>query len=242
MKKIASLFCLAALTACNITTHNSFGTDTSEDFGSETLRVTEFSQVRIGVPAAVTYTTGNSSVSVTAPDNVMPWIEVTQQGEELSARWKKGAPNFKGNCSITISISSQMLNSVEIGGACSFTAGVIKAEYFSLEVSGASRFESGTITAGRVSAEVSGASRITLAGVSASKCELEVSGASKANLSDINTLVLDVEASGASSAVLAGQCDKATYEASGASSINAKELSAAKSVSKDASGASSIKI
>lgn len=241
MKKIAALLCLAALTACKITTGNPFGTETSEDFGTETLRVTDYSQVRVDVPAAVTYTTGTPSVTVSAPDNVMPWIVVTQDGDEVIAKWKKDAPNFKGNFSITISMSSQTLSYVEISGACSFTADDLTAENFGVEVSGASKFEAGTVTAGKVSAEASGASKITLAGVSASKCVVDVSGASKASLSAIDAQVLDVEVSGASSATLTGKCDKASLEASGASSINAKELSAG-SVSKDASGASSIKL
>lgn len=234
------MFCLAALTACNINVGNSIGSDVSEDYGSETLSVTEFSQVQVGLPAAVTYSTGSATVTVSAPDNVMPWIDVTQDGDVLIAKWKKDAPNFKVNCSITISMSSQTLNYVDIGGACSFTADDLKAENFGVEVSGASKFEGGTVTAGKVSCEASGASKITLEGVSATKCVVEVSGASRASLSAIDTQVLNVEVSGASSASLSGKCGNASLEASGASSINAKELSAS-SVSKDTSGASSIK-
>ena len=90
--------------------------------------------------------------------------------------------------------------------------------------------------------KASGASKIKMGSFKLDHLEIDLSGASslKGSLNIVN--LLEVEASGASTIKLKGKVKNANFDVSGASTINAKNLTINEQLSIDVSGASSCEI
>lgn len=192
----------------------------SDNIITKNITVSDFHAVRVSGAMNVAYTRDSvAGVSVSAPENVMPWIVVECSDGTLEVHMKHGHPNFYGRMNVEVAASSSMLSYAGISGASSFTASDIAAGSFELNVSGASK--------------------TNISGLSASEMTIEVSGASGANVSGIAGDRLNTRVSGASEAMLAGKCGHADLSASGASEIDASAL-AADSIRKSATGASKV--
>ena len=220
MYYMVSKLILAALVPAMASCAYVGGTAVSENTVEKNVAVSDFHALSVGGAMKVTYSSDSiSGVSVSAPENVMPWIVVESNDGKLEVYMKSGHPNFFGHMRVEVTAKSQVLTYAGVSGASSFTAGNITAESFGLSVSGASKAE--------------------ITGMHAQDMKIEVSGASKANVSGIAGGRLDADVSGASKAILSGKCGQADLSASGASKVDASGL-AAESISRSATGASEV--
>ena len=155
------------------------------------------------------------SISVTADDNVMNHVRVSQAGQTLKIGLGRVGPI--GLVTLRASVTMPQLSGLTVSGASRGTvSGFNSTEDLDIGVSGASRV-SGDITAGNVRFGVSGASSIQLEG-SANEMDATASGASHLNLDDFVVNNVDVNLSGASSGTvnLDGRLDA---DLSGASNL-----------------------
>lgn len=139
------------------------------------------------------------SINVTADDNVIEHVQVSQEGQTLRIRLARVLSLRL--VTLRVSVSMPQLHSLAVSGASRGTiAGFSSAEDLDVTVSGASRV-TGDITAGDVEFNVSGASTIQLEG-SADDMIAIVSGASRFSLDDFTVNDADVNISGASTGVI----------------------------------------
>jgi len=148
------------------------------------------------------------------------------------------------------------INSIDLSGAAKATfAGNFKTEDLDIDISGAAALYDLSISGQSLDADLSGASNADITGSFPKKVDIDMSGAAKMKLNvDSETLKGDVSGAGkficsgnfkechicctgASTAELSGKTAKAEYECSGASTIDAQELSA-KTVEVELTGAS----
>jgi hypothetical protein len=139
------------------------------------------------------------SINVTADDNVIDHVQVSQDGQTLKIR-VGGVPSFR-RVTLKASVTMPQLDGLTVSGASSGTVSDFNsAEAVSIAVSGASRV-TGDITAGDIGFDVSGASTIELEG-SADNMVAVVSGASRFSLDDFTVNNANVNISGASTGTI----------------------------------------
>jgi hypothetical protein len=139
------------------------------------------------------------SINVTADDNVIDHVQISQDGQTLKIR-VGGVPSFR-RVTLKASVTMPQLGGLTVSGASSGTVSDFSStEAVSIAVSGASRV-TGDITAGDIGFDVSGASTIELEG-SADNMVAVVSGASRFSLDDFTVNNANVNISGASTGTI----------------------------------------
>ena len=169
----------------------------SGNLENEEYAFTDFTEVEIGSAFEFEIKqSGSYSINVTADDNVIDYVQVSQVGQTLTIRLRRVV--FLGPVTLRASVTMPQLNSLTASGASRGTvSGFSSNEDLDIEVSGASKL-TGDITAGDVEFDISGASTIQLEG-SADDMVADVSGASSFKLDDFIVNNADIDFSGASS-------------------------------------------
>jgi hypothetical protein len=172
----------------------------SGNLETEEYAFTNFTKVEIS--SAFEFEIEQSSsynISVTADDNVIDYVQVSQVGQTLKIRL--GRVTWLGPVTLRASVIMPHLHGLTVSGASRGTVSDFSStEDLDITVSGASRV-TGDITAGNVEFDISGASTIQLEG-SANDIDADVSGASRFNLDDFTVNNADVNFSGASSGTI----------------------------------------
>jgi hypothetical protein len=184
----------------------------SGNLETEEYAFTNFTKVEIGPAFEFEIKQSSSySINVTADDNVMDYVQVSQVGQTLKIELRTGlrigsvtlriGPGIfplPGSVTLRASVTMPQLQGLTASGASLGTvSNFTSTEDLDITVSGASRV-TGDITAGNVEFGISGASSIQLEG-SADDIDANVSGASHFNLDDFIVNNVDVNFSGASS-------------------------------------------
>jgi hypothetical protein len=139
------------------------------------------------------------SINVTADDNVMDYVQVSQDGQTLRIRLAT-VPSLR-LVTLRMAMTVPQLHDLTVSGASRGTVSDFSStEGLNITVSGASRL-TGDITASNVEFNISGASTIQLEG-SADDMTAIVSGASTFNLEDFAVNNADVNISGASTGTI----------------------------------------
>jgi len=169
----------------------------SGNLETEEYAFTNFTKVEIS--SAFEFEIQQSSsynISVTADDNVMEYVQVSQVGQTLKIGL--GTVTWLGPVTLRASVTMPQLSGLTVSGASHGTVSDFSStEDLDITVSGASRV-TGDIIAGNVEFDISGASTIQLEG-SANDMVASVSGVSSFNLDDFTVNNADVNFSGASS-------------------------------------------
>jgi hypothetical protein len=139
------------------------------------------------------------SINVTADDNVIDRVQVSQDGQTLKIGL--GRVSLLWPLTLKASVTMPQLGDLAISGASRGTVSdFTSTEDVDITVSGASKV-TGNITAGNVEFDISGASSIQLEGF-ANDMVASVSGASRLNLDTFIVNNADVNFSGASSGTI----------------------------------------
>jgi hypothetical protein len=169
----------------------------SGNLETEEYAFTDFTEVEISSAFEFEIDQSSSySINVTADDNVMDYVQVSQDGQTL----KIGLRRFIsiGPVTLRASVTLPQLHGLTVSGASRGTISDFSStEDLEIKVSGASRV-TGDVAAGDVEFGISGASTIQLEG-SANDIDANVSGASHFNLDAFTVNNADVNFSGASS-------------------------------------------
>ena len=143
---------------------------------------------------------GSYSINVTADDNVIDRVQISQDGQTLKIR-VGGVPTSFRSVTLKALVTMPQLGGLTVSGA---SRGIVSnfncTEAVSIAVSGASRV-TGDITAGDIEFDVSGASTVQLEG-SADDMVAIISGASRFSLGDFTVNNADVNISGASTGTI----------------------------------------
>jgi phage shock protein PspC (stress-responsive transcriptional regulator) len=163
--------------------------------GVKTFTVSDFKQLAIGGVFKVKIVKGNAAkVTAKGRDIDLDKIKVSQKGDKVSVRLKKGT--YRNLKNIVLEISTPSLENLNVSGACKLTAKGFSEQQMYLGVSGASKIELKDGNADNFTLEVSGASKIVAYDFAVKNAQIELSGASKAYVQVQNKL--SVDASGAS--------------------------------------------
>ena len=174
--------------------------------GSGNLETEEYAFAnftRVEISSAFEFEIKQSSsygINITADDNVIDYVQVSQDGQILKIR-VGGVPTSFRSVTLKALVTMPQLGGLTVSGA---SRGIVSnfncTEAVSIAVSGASRV-TGDITAGDIEFDVSGASTVQLEG-SADDMVAIISGASRFNLGDFAVNNANVNVSGASTGTI----------------------------------------
>jgi hypothetical protein len=176
------------------------------------------------------------SISIETDENLLPYIEVRNDGDQLIISPKEGY-NPDPSQAIKVYVSSPVFKGLEASGACKIVSEnmITSGDAVNIHLSGAS--DAGLeLKSPKVSVELNGASTMTLKGET-KDLSAGASGASHIKGFDLLAENADVDVSGASNAEVFASV-KLNAKASGASDVRYKGNAA---VTRDESGASSVK-
>jgi len=173
----------------------------SGNLETEEYAFTNFTKVEISTAFEFEIEYSDSySINVTADDNVIDRVRISQDGQTLKIR-VGGAPTSFRSVTLKALVTMPQLGGLAVSGACSGTVSNFNStEAVSIAVSGASRV-TGDITAADIGFDVSGASTVQLEG-SADDMVATVSGACTFNLDDFTVNNANVKISGASTGTI----------------------------------------
>ena len=173
----------------------------SGNLETEEYAFANFTRVEISSAFEFEIKQSNSySINVTADDNVIDRVQISQDGQTLKIR-VGGVPTSFRSVTLKALVTMPQLRGLTVSGA---SRGIVSnfncTEAVSIAVSGASRV-TGDITAGDIEFDVSGASTVQLEG-SADDMVAIISGASRFSLGDFTVNNADVNISGASTGTI----------------------------------------
>lgn len=177
-------------------------------------KVTEFSDVKADGAFEIEWHSGAPSLSITADDNLLKYLENRVDGTTLRLHT---AEQLRPTRRIKVLVTSPTLTGLSFAGAVRFNATQLSGAKFYLETAGACKITLGG-NVDELLAEMSGASKLMANGLHTKNADISTSGASKAET--YATEVLRVSISGAGKVTYYGHPKKVERHVSGAGSIN----------------------
>jgi hypothetical protein len=179
---------------------------------------------------------GQHTVKIEGDENLLPYIEVIQEGDKIIVRTRQGF-NLEPTGDMKVYVSAPIYNNIDVSGACDIIgqSKITNPEDLSMHVSGAGDIKM-EVDAPRLKAEVSGSGSINLKGQT-KEVELELTGAGHAHCYDLLSENTSVNISGAGSAEVFASV-KLDATVSGAGDVSYKGN--ASNVSQHVSGAGSV--
>lgn len=178
--------------------------EASDTIVAKDTTVGDFNSFSCFLACDVVYTSGDCSVSLSAPDNIIDYINIENKNGQLVVS-KDNKISFNKPQKVTLRISCPELESLNVAGAVEFSA------------------PSG-ISAPQFSADVNGAGDLEINGLKTGKATIKVNGAADIQIDGLDCSLLNMEVNGAGDIVLNGRAGKAEAVINGAGDINATGL------------------
>jgi len=157
----------------------------------------DFSAVHISAGIHATVEVGHdSSVRIDADDEVMPFVEVRVEGNELYVGFKRHT-SFHGEHNVKATIQTPHLTAVSGSGGSDVRATFSRGSDAAVEASGGSHMHVRGVDAPRLHLSGSGGSVLDVSG-SADSLDLQLSGGSQLHGRDLSVKDVSVQASGGS--------------------------------------------
>ncbi|HEY4111708.1 head GIN domain-containing protein [Puia sp.] len=204
---------------------------------TEDRQVNDFKNVEVGGAAKVLVSQGDHpSVKIEGDENLLPYMEVSQEGDRIFIREKKGY-HLLPTHDMRVYVTAPVYNSIQASGACDIIGQtkISNPESLDLHVSGAGDIKM-EIDAPKLSAEVTGSGSIYLKGQT-KDVSLDLTGAGHAHCYELLAENTKVEISGAGSAEVYASV-KLDAQVSGAGDVKYKGN--ASDVNQHVSGAGSV--
>lgn len=185
----------------------------SENYITQRVKVEAFDGISTSTAIDVVYTQADQTdIEIYAPDNLMPFVKLVNDGGMLKVFFESDEPgngiNIRGKHNTKVNISAPAIHTLHTSS------------------SGDIVLVNGLKTNGLVSVESSSAGEIEGSGILCDELVIEASSAGDIELKNVACNTLQVEASSAGDVSLSGTCRMAKLEASSAGEIDADDLKA----------------
>jgi hypothetical protein len=205
---------------------------------TEERNVDNFKSLDISLAAKVYVSQGDQhSVKIEADDNLLPYINVSQEGDQVIVKGRKGF-NLISTHDIKVYVTAPVFSKIESSGACDIIGQtkIVNPEELELSSSGVGDIKM-EVDAPQLTAQISGTGSIDLKGQT-KDLSIEMSGVGHAHCYDLlaeNTTVtisgvgsaevyasvkLEAEVSGAGNVSYKGNATNVSQHVSGAGSVN----------------------
>lgn len=240
MKKIiASLLAVTVLSLCSAAARSGRITPSSKII-TKTVSVGNFNEIDASM-VNVVYNVGRATgkVSVSAPDNVMPYVTVVTDGDELECKIRSGV-QFKGKPNVTVTVtapavrsfSAELSSAIKVNGAVSVSTLGVDAE-----TSASIRFQNDVNVTGKAEIDAETSASVVFGNLKADRAEIDSETSASVKVESINTAFLsaDAETSGSIS-VKGGKVTTGKYSADTSGSVRIEALTRNADCSADTAG------
>ena len=185
----------------------------SENYITQKVKVEAFDGISTSTAIDVVYTQADQTdIEIYAPDNLMPFVKLVNDGGMLKVFFESDEPgngiNIRGKHHTKVNISAPAVHALHTSS------------------SGDIVLVNGLKTNALVTVESSSAGEIEGSGILCDELVIEASSAGDIELKNVACNTLQVEASSAGDVSLSGTCHMAKLEASSAGEIDADDLKA----------------
>lgn len=217
-----------------------------------------------GIKVVYQVTAGTASADVTAPDNIIDYVEVSVKKGELRISLDEKV-QVQGSINTTVVVSGPAIGEYSASSAGQITvespvklngglevssssaANIVfnyevTAKSVEIESSSASKVKMASITADKGEIEVSSAANVSIGAIKGGNYELDCSSASSADLSGCDLSHIEASASSGARITMSGKCDQAELDASSGASISCSNLTAKKGFGHRTSSGGRVKI
>lgn len=233
--KITLLAVVAAVTVLNSSCRRFKCKKGSGNFKTETRKTGDFTKLEIsGGYKVVLKQDSSQSVTVSADDNLLQYIQTNTSGGTLEIKTKR---NICGSKEITLVVGVRNLDGLKAAGGIEIKSeGRLNTKDLELQLSGATKVEM-DLSAANVRAKGSGATELDLRGQAAS-ADVRLTGSGKINALDFVVGRYNLETTGASECNI-NVLNELNVHSTGASDV--KYRGNPSSVNTDKTGAASVK-
>jgi hypothetical protein len=202
---------------CSLDVPRLIGIEGDGSIKSEDRPIAEFTRIVVAGAYQIKWTGGNSTLNITADQNLLPLIKTSVNNGTLQIDSKD---NLRPTKTITITLSSASLAEVRLTGANSFKASQITGTDLKLECTGASNITvDGSVT--NLRANLTGASKLNAKSLKTQTATLSLLGASNADVTVTDSLKASV--TGAGSLTYSGNPKSVEKNVTGAGSIRQRQ-------------------
>jgi len=210
MRTIPLLLICALLTGCVFNTISGSGRVTTE-----TRNVSGFSAISMGGSGRVVVEqTGTESLTVTADDNLLPYIKTEVHGNELSLG-VKDFTNISPSTDITYKVTVKNLDGLSISGSGMADAQKIQTKRLKIEISGSGKAKA-VGSADDLELSISGSGDYEGDRLQTKRADISISGSGSATVAASDKL--DANVSGSGSVTYTGE-PRVTQQISGSGSV-----------------------
>jgi Putative auto-transporter adhesin, head GIN domain len=208
---------------------------------TEEHTVSSFKNLKVSASINVYLTQGDiKPIRIEGDENLLPYIEVIQDGEDLVVRNREGY-NLEGTGDLKVYVSAPVFHSISLSGAGDIISEskISNPEALEINLSGAGDIKMDELDAPKVGADISGVGSIyikgqtkdvdmTISGAGSAHCydlmaentKIEISGVGSAEV--YASVKLDAHVSGAGSVDYKGNASDVSQQVSGVGSVNKK--------------------
>lgn len=192
------------------------------------VKASAISSIETSSGLTVTYTPGAAtSVSVTTPENVRQYLDITVVNGELRATLKSDKPNRLKVDDVKINVSAPSVTEFEARSTGTITAtGAVNqsGKKVEIDVSSAGNVNIPSLTCNRLDIEASSAGNVNVTTCNAKTIDAEASSAANIVLNSVMSDYIDAEAGSAANIILSGKAKRVNFEASSNANIKAASL------------------
>ena len=242
---ISAILLAMVLGSCTVTasTHAQEEIVPSKNYITQKVKVDNFEGIHTSTSIDVVYTqtTGETDVEIYAPDNLMEYVKVENNGDILKiffeSKEKGKSLNIKGKHETKVYISAPAVHTLlaSSSGDIFLKNGLQYAGKVKIEASSSGDIEGSNIVCEALNTEASSSGDIDLGKVECTSLKAEASSAGDISIEALQAEMVSAEASSSGDVSLKGVCQSATFEASSAGDIEADNLKAEKVVAKASS-------
>jgi len=201
---LLALIAALALTtlACGVTINLPNVEKGNGSVAEETREIGSFSEIEFSGIGEINVTLGEEeSLTVSAEDNLLPYLETYTRGDKLVIEVQDGV-NITPTETIRFDITVVSLNAISVSGLGDVSLPELEADRFSVSISGAGDVEIASLDAERLTAEMSGLGDLSVNGGTVTSQEINISGAGKYSAPQLDSSTAEVSVSGVGSATV----------------------------------------
>ena len=210
----------------------------SKNYITQKVKADHFEGISTSTSIDVVYTqtTGDTSVEIYAPDNLMEYVKVETEGGILKigfqSKEKGKGLNIRGRHETKVYVSAPAVHTLlaSSSGDIVLKNGLQYAGKVIMGTSSSGDIEGGNVVCETLDIEASSSGDIDLGKVECASLVVEASSAGDISIKDIKAETVNAEASSSGDVSLSGVCRSAKFEASSAGDIEADDLKAEKVV------------
>lgn len=168
----------------------------------------------------------SANVSITAPDNVMPYVKADVEDGILNVRCDTKDKVYTGSCDITVTVHAPSLRSLDIVGSSEFSCGSmnIPGDTLSVSISGSGEADFGLLTAAAVKISVAGSAELGIESADAGRIDVSVAGSGEVDIDGIRADEVNADVAGSGSVELSGTAVTASLGVAGSGEVDAEKL------------------